>query len=218
MPDHQQIFEDWLAGKISDKQCAEQLQHDSVWYNRMQQTQALQQHARQPVYGNIPHIDTSTMFRQQWQTPAKPQRSWWPQLSLALSCCAMLISLSPLQLQLNDGSLALSWQKSSNNDTLTSVQTLLAQQQQAQQTWLAQQLQLQQQQSAAQLVLLKDYLQDEFQRGQRRDLLEVVDYLNQQREADWHYLQTNYQQMQASQRQPALTYPANYQDNGVVKP
>ncbi|MDX3773233.1 hypothetical protein QE250_03795 [Chromatiaceae bacterium AAb-1] len=217
MLNNQQIFEDWLAGKISRRQCATQLQNDPLWYSRMQQAEQLQHDAALPQHDEVPHTDSSALFSRYWSRPADTRRQWWPKLSLALSCCAVLISLSPLQLQLNNGSLALSWQQNSPADTQEAVNTLLAQQQQMQQRWFEQQMQLQQQQNAAQLVMLKDYLQDEFQRSQRSDLLEVVEYLNQQREADWHYLQTHYQPVQA-RYQPVSDYSRNVSDNGVVKP
>jgi len=214
MSNNQQIFEDWLDGKITDQQCASALQHDAVWYSRMQNAQALQSHAKAPHFEAVPDFDSSAVFAQQWQRP-RPQRSWWPQLSLALSCAAMLISLSPAKFQLQDGSLTLSWHNSQSEINNAVNHALLAYQKEQQQ-WLVQQLDTQQQSTNSQLVLLKDYLQDELKRDQRSDMLQLVEYLNQQRQADWQYWQENYQPMQAGYR-PANSYysPTN---TGVVKP
>ena len=89
--------------------------------------------------------------------------------------------------------------------------------QKEQQQWLVQQLDTQQQSTSSQLVLLKDYLQDELKRDQRSDMLQLVEYLNQQRQADWQYWQENYQPMQAGYR-PADSYYLTPTQSGVVKP
>jgi len=214
MSNNQQIFEDWLDGKITAEQCAMQLEHDPQWYARLQNTLALQADAKAPRFEPVPEFDSSALFAKQWQRP-KLQRSWWPQLSLALSCAAMLISLSPAKFQLQDGSLTLSWQNSQKEINNAVSHALLAYQKEQQQ-WLVQQLDTQQQSTSSQLVLLKDYLQDELKRDQRSDMLQLVEYLNQQRQADWQYWQENYQPMQAGYR-PASSYysPTN---TGVVKP
>ncbi|MFN6972552.1 MAG: hypothetical protein ACK4NN_16900, partial [Rheinheimera sp.] len=57
----------------------------------------------------------------------------------------------------------------------------------------------QQQQQATQLVLLKDYLTENEQKARRGDMIELVEYLNQQRQADWQYWQDNVQPTQARQ-------------------
>lgn len=215
MSNNQQIFEDWLNGNITEQQCAQQLQHDPVWYGRMQNTLALQRDAAMPQFEAIPQFDSSEFFARQWQRP-KPRRSWWSQLSLALSCAAMLISLSPARLQVNGGALTLSWQNT-QAEIDTAVTTALTTYQAQQQQWLAQQLDYQQQQHNAQLVVLKDYLQDELKRDQRDDMLQLVEYLNQQRQADWQYWQENYQPMQAIYR-PAQGNYFESSDNGVTNP
>ena len=215
MSNNQQIFEDWLAGKISTGECAELLQHDATWLTRMHNASALRADAARPEFDAVPQVDTSSIFANQWQR-SKPQRSWWPQISLALSCAAMLISLSPAQLQLKDGSLTLSWHNS-QQEIDSAVNKALVSYQQEQQQWLAQQLDFQQQNTSSQLILLKDYLQDELQRDQRSDMLQLVEYLNQQRQADWQYWQENYQPMQAGYR-PTDSYYLSPTNTGAVKP
>ena len=214
MSNNQQIFEDWLEGKLTEQQCQALLKDDATWLTRMASARALVQDATQPRFEAVPEFDSSALFAKQWQRP-KLQRSWWPQLSLALSCAAMLISLSPAKFQLQDGSLTLSWQNSQKEINNAVSHALLAYQKEQQQ-WLVQQLDTQQQSTSSQLVLLKDYLQDELKRDQRSDMLQLVEYLNQQRQADWQYWQENYQPMQAGYR-PASSYysPTN---TGVVKP
>ena len=142
MSNNQQIFENWLAGKISTGECAELLQHDATWLARMHNASALRADAARPEFNAVPQVDTSSIFANQWQR-SKPQRSWWPQISLALSCAAMLISLSPAQLQLKDGSLTLSWHNS-QQEIDSAVNKALVSYQQEQQQWLAQQLDFQQ--------------------------------------------------------------------------
>ncbi len=215
MSDNQQIFEDWLDGKITTRQCAAQLQHDALWYSRMQKTQALQADAQTPLFEPVPGFDSSALFARQWQRPA-PRRSWWPHISLALSCCALLISLSPARLELQHGSLILRWQDT-QSEINAALNHVLSGYQREQQHWLVQQLDDQQQSTHAQLLLLKDYLQHELQRDQRSDMLQLVEYLNQQRQADWQYWQENYQPMQAGYR-PADSYYLTPTTTGVVKP
>ena len=215
MSNNQQIFEQWLDGSISTEQCAAQLQHDPLWYERLQQAQAIRTDAMAPGFELIPDVDSSALFAKQWQRP-KPSRNWWPQVSLALSCAAMLISLSPAQFQLRDGSLTLSWHNP-KAEIDAAVDTALTAYQQQQRQWLAQQLDFQQQNTSSQLVLLKDYLQDELKRDQRSDMLQLVEYLNQQRQSDWQYWQDNYQPMQAGYR-PVDSYYLTPTNSGVVKP
>jgi hypothetical protein len=215
MSNNQQIFEDWLDGKLTEHECKRQLQHDTIWLARMHNAQTLRADAGVPRFEPVPEFDSSAVFAKQWQRHA-PQRSWWPQVSLALSCAAMLISLSPARLQLQEGSLTLRWHNT-QQDVNVAVNTALTAYQQEQQQWLAQQIDYQQQSTSAQLVLLKDYLQDELKRDQRNDMLQLVEYLNQQRQADWQYWQENYQPMQASYR-PAASYNLNPTATGVVKP
>ena len=223
MSDNQQIFERWLLGEISTEQCEAQLQHAPQWLARMANAQALQQDARRPMFDAVPEFDSSAAFARQWQR-SKPQRSWWPQLSLALSCAAMLISVSPARVELRDGSFTVRWQDT-QSEVDAAVSVALSTYQREQQQWLAQQLDFQQQNTSSQLVLLKDYLQDELKRDQRNDMLQLVEYLNQQRQADWQYWQDNYQPVQAPYR-PGNTY---YRDtdtgsnnrtpnNGVTNP
>jgi hypothetical protein len=215
MSNNQQIFEDWLDGNITEQQCRQQLQHEPQWLARIDNACALKLDAAAPRFEAVPEFDSSAIFAKQWQRP-KLQRSWWPQVSLALSCAAMLISLSPAQLQLKDGSLTLSWHNS-QDEVNSAVSSALTAYQLQQQQWLAQQLEYQQQNTSSQLVLLKDYLQDELKRDQRSDMLQLVEYLNQQRQADWQYWQQNYQPMQAGYR-PADSYFVNPTNTGVVKP
>jgi hypothetical protein len=215
MSNNQQIFEDWLEGKITEQQCQSLLQQDALWLERMQNARILRTDAAAPRYEAIAEFDSSAVFARQWQRP-KPRRSWWPQVSLALSCAAMLISLSPAQLQLRDGSLTLSWHNPSQ-EINAAVATALTAYQQEQQQWLVQQLDFQQQNTSSQLVLLKDYLQTELKQDQRSDMLQLVEYLNQQRQSDWQYWQENYQPMQANYR-PADSYYVNPTNTGVVKP
>lgn len=215
MSNNQQTFEDWLEGKITEQQCEALLQHDTNWLARMQNAKALRADAYAPQFEAVPEFDSSALFAKQWQRP-KAQRSWWPQLSLALSCAAMLISLSPAQFQLTDGSLTLSWHNT-RDEINTAVSTALTAYQQEQQQWLAQQLDFQQQNTSSQLVLLKDYLQDELKRDQRSDMLQLVEYLNQQRQSDWQYWQENYQPVQAGYR-PTDSYYLSPTNTGAVKP
>ena len=213
MSNNQQIFEDWLDGKITDSQCAAKLQYDTSWLEKMQTATMLRTDAQTPRFDAVPELDLSREFAKQWQRP-KPQRSWWPQLSLALSCAAMLISVSPAQFSVTDGSLTLSW-RDNQAEINQAVSAALATQQQEQQLWLAQQLDFQQQQTHSQLVLLKDYLQDELKSERRNDMLQLVEYLNQQRQSDWQYWQDNYQPVQASYR-PDNSYYLTPTQSGAV--
>src|SRR5690606_27899453 len=70
--------------------------------------QVLQRQAKAPFYAPVPEIDTMTMFAQQWQRPVKSS-NWWPKLSVAFSVVALVVSLSPLELQMQDSGLTLSW-------------------------------------------------------------------------------------------------------------
>ena len=128
----------------------------------------------------------------------------------------MLISLSPAHLEVRDGSLTLSW-RNTQQEIDNAVSSALTSYQLEQKQWLAQQLDYQQQNTSSQLVLLKDYLQDAFKREQRSDMLQLVEYLNQQRQADWQYWQENYQPMQANYR-PADTYYLSPTNTGAVQP
>lgn len=196
MLDNQQIFEAWLAGKITAAECEQQLSADSQWYGRFQAAQNIQRDAKTPMFDAVPDIDTSQLFRQQWgHRTAKT--AWWPKLSVGMSAMALVISMSPLQLQLQAGGLALRWNSVDEAAQQQQLNTMLAGFQQQQQLYLQQQLQLQQQQQATQLVMLKDYLSENEQKARRSDMLELVEYLNQQRQADWQYWQDNAQPSQA---------------------
>lgn len=206
MANNQQVFEAWLAGEISANACRQALAHDAQWLSRFETANSLQQLAGQPEYQPAPPIDTQTMFRQQWGRPPARQQQWWPKLSVAMSALAVLISISPLQLQVKSGSIALSWQQDNSESVQQQVALQLASYKTEQQQYLQQQLQLQQQQQTTQLVLLKDYLTENEQKNRRGDMLEMVEYLNQQRQADWQYWQDNFQP-----RQARLDYRPQYQ-------
>lgn len=204
MSDNQQIFDAWLAGKLTDSECQTALQHDAVWMSRMQMALTIQQLAAAPQFDAVPEVDTTRMFQQQWGRK-KAAFSWWPQLSVGMSAMALLISLSPLQLQSHDGGLTLRWGGNNEQHIQEQVTSLLASYKTEQQQYLQQTLQLQQQQQSAQLVLLKDYLTENEQKARRTDMLELVEYLNQQRQSDWQYWQDNAQPKQAS-----LDYSPDY--------
>ena len=197
MSDNQQIFDAWLAGKLSDSECQTALQHDAVWLSRLQMAMTLKHIAAAPQYDPVPEVDTSRMFQQQWGRK-KTTFSWWPQLSVGMSAVALLLSISPLQLQSHDGGLTLRWSGNNEQQIQQQVSSLLASYKTEQQQYLQQTLQLQQQQQSAQLVLLKDYLTENEQKARRTDMLELVEYLNQQRQSDWQYWQDNAQPKQAS--------------------
>ncbi len=204
MSDNQQIFDAWMAGKVTDNECQTALQKDAVWLARMEMALALQRMATAPKYDNVPEIDTSRMFQQQWGRK-KSTFSWWPQLSVGMSALALLISVSPLQLQHHDGGLTVSWGVNNEQQMQQQMTTLLASYKTEQQQYLQQTLQLQQQQQNAQLLLLKDYVTENEQKARRTDMLELVEYLNQQRQSDWQYWQENAQPKQAS-----LNYSPDY--------
>lgn len=195
MSNSQQIFEAWLAGKITASECEQQLDPQSEWLERFHTAQILQRQAKAPFFAPVPEIDTMSIFAQQWQRPAKSS-NWWPKLSVAFSVLALVVSLSPLELQMQDSGLTLSW-RGGQQMQQQQLETLLASYRKEQQDYLHTQLQNTQQQQASQLILLKDYLTEQQTKERRTDMLELVEYLNQQRQSDWHYWQENYQPSQA---------------------
>ena len=195
MSNSQQIFEAWLAGKITASECEQQLDPQSEWLERFHTAQILQRQAKAPFFAPVPEIDTMSIFAQQWQRPAKSS-NWWPKLSVAFSVLALVVSLSPLELQMQDSGLTLSWCGGQQMQQ-QQLETLLASYRKEQQDYLQTQLQNTQQQQASQLILLKDYLTEQQTKERRTDMLELVEYLNQQRQSDWHYWQENYQPSQA---------------------
>ncbi len=208
MLDNQQIFEAWLSGKITAAECEQQLRSDNQWYGRFLAAKNIRQDARAPMYDNVPDIDTSQLFRQQWGHKTA-KTAWWPRLSVGMSALALIISMSPLQLQLHGGGLALRWDSFDAAAQQQQLNTMLAGFQQQQQQYLQQQLQIQQQQQATQLVMLKDYLSENEQKARRSDMLELVEYLNQQRQADWQYWQDNAQPSQARLDYSSRSYLPN---------
>lgn len=197
MSNSQQIFEAWLAGKITASECEQQLDQKDEWYSRFQTAQIMQRQAKAPLFAAVPEVDTMSMFAQQWQRPAKSS-NWWPKFSVAFSALALVISLSPLELQMQDSGLTLSWRGQQQSiQQQQQVETLLASYRKEQQEYIQSQLQSTQQQQASQLVLLKDYLTERQTKERRTDMMELVEYLNQQRQSDWHYWQENYQPSQA---------------------
>jgi len=214
MSNSQQIFETYLAGKITAEECEQQLQ-EPEWLARLQTCQQLERQAKAPFYAEVPQIDSLTMFQQQWQRATPAKRDWWPRFSVAFSCLALVVSLSPLQFQMTDSGMSLTW---NNQQQLQQQQldTLLASYRKEQQDFVQQQLQTSQQQQASQLILLKDYLTEQQNKERRTDMLELVEYLNQQRQSDWNYWQENYQPSQARLDVNAM-YP-NQRNNGVVRP
>ena len=195
MSNSQQIFEAWLAGKITASECEQQLEPNTEWYSRFQTAQMLQRQAKAPFFAPVPEVDTMSMFTQQWQRPAKSS-TWWPKLSVAFSVVALVVSLSPLELQMQDRGLTLSW-RGEQQMQQQQLETLLAGYRKEQQDYIQTQLQSNVQQQASQLILLKDYLTEQQTKERRTDMLELVEYLNQQRQSDWHYWQDNYQPSQA---------------------
>lgn len=195
MSNSQQIFEAWLAGKLTASECEQQLDPQSEWLERFHTAQIVQRQAKAPFFAPVPEIDTMSIFAQQWQRPAKSS-NWWPKLSVAFSVLALVVSLSPLELQMQDSGLTLSW-RGGQQMQQQQLETLLASYRKEQQDYLQTQLQNTQQQQASQLILLKDYLTEQQTKERRTDMLELVEYLNQQRQSDWHYWQENYQPSQA---------------------
>lgn len=195
MSNSQQIFEAWLAGKMTASECEQQLDQNSEWYSRFQTAQMIQRQAKAPFFAPVPEVDTMSMFAQQWQRPAKSS-NWWPKLSVAFSVVALVISLSPLELQMQDSGLTLSW-RGGQQMQQQQLETLLASYRKEQQDYIQIQLQSNVQQQASQLIFLKDYLTEQQTKERRTDMLELVEYLNQQRQSDWHYWQDNYQPSQA---------------------
>ncbi|CAI3792578.1 hypothetical protein [Rheinheimera sp. MM224] len=215
MSNSQQIFEAWLAGKITASECEQQLDQNSEWYSRFQTAQMIQRQAKAPFFAPVPEIDTMSMFAQQWQRPAK-SNNWWPKLSVAFSVLALVVSLSPLEMQMQDGGLTLSW-RGGQQMQQQQLETLLASYRKEQQDYIQTQLQGNVQQQASQLILLKDYLTEQQTKERRTDMLELVEYLNQQRQSDWHYWQENYQPSQARLDTSAV-YNPDQQRSGVRKP
>lgn len=208
MSNSQQAFDAWLAGDLSTQACRNALAGDRAWLARFETAAQLQQLARQPDYQPVPDIDTSTMFRQQWGHKTARTGSWWPKLSVGMSALAVILSISPLKLQLQDGGVALRWNSVDEQLVQQQVAAQLASYRTEQQIYLQTQLQNQQQQQASQLILLKDYLTETEQKNRRGDMLELVEYLNQQRQADWQYWQDNVQPSQAR-----LEYSPNSRPN-----
>lgn len=208
MSNSQQAFDAWLAGDLSTQACRNALAGDRAWLARFETAAQLQQLARQPDYQPVPDIDTSTMFRQQWGHKTARTGSWWPKLSVGMSALAVILSISPLKLQLQDGGVALHWNSVDEQLVQQQVAAQLASYRTEQQIYLQTQLQNQQQQQASQLILLKDYLTETEQKNRRGDMLELVEYLNQQRQADWQYWQDNVQPSQAR-----LEYSPNSRPN-----
>ena len=111
MSNSQQVFDAWLAGDLTTDACRSALAHDPIWRARFETAAQLQQLARQPDYPPVPQVDTSTMFRQQWGHKTARATSWWPKLSVGMSAMALVISMSPLSLQMQNGGIALRWFK-----------------------------------------------------------------------------------------------------------
>lgn len=205
MSNSQQIFEAWLAGKITASECEQQLDQNTEWYSRFQTAQMIQRQAKAPFFAPVPDIDTMSVFAQQWQRPTQ-SHSWWPRLSVAFSALALVISLSPLEMQMQDSGLTLSW-RGGQQIQQEQLDTLLASYRKEQLDYIQIQLQNTQQQQASQLILLKDYLTEQQTKERRTDMLELVEYLNQQRQSDWHYWQENYQPSQARLDASAVVRP-----------
>jgi hypothetical protein len=215
MSNSQQIFEAWLAGKITASECEQQLDQNTEWYSRFQTAQMIQRQAKAPFFAPVPDIDSMSMYAQQWQRPTQ-SHSWWPKLSVTFSALALVISLSPLEMQMQDSGLTLSW-RGEQQIQQEQLDTLLASYRKEQLDYIQTQLQNTQQQQASQLILLKDYLTEQQTKERRTDMLELVEYLNQQRQSDWHYWQENYQPSQARLDASAVYNPIQ-QPGGVTKP
>lgn len=196
MSDSPRIFADFVEGRLTEAQCRQQLQHDPQWLARLDTCIRLQRVAQAPVYDAVPYVDTRNMFQAQWGHQAPQRRDFWPKLAVACSMMAIAISLSPLKLQVNDGSIAMHWGQQDAKQ-VEQVTQMLASYRLEQQDYLQKHLQLQQQQQASQLILLKDYLTEAEQKNRRSDMLELVEYLNMQRQADWQYWQDHAQPSQA---------------------
>lgn len=211
MSDSPQIIADFLDGKLSEQACRQALQADPSALASFETSLLLRQIANAPRYDAIPYIDTRTMYQAQWGHVNKTNDRW-PKLAVACSILAMVVSLSPLQLQVQDGALALSWaganQQQLNAQLDQRLTTMLASYKTEQQLYLQQQLQTQQQQQTTQLILLKDYLTESEQKNRRNDMLELVEYLNNQRQADWDYWQTQARPQQASVTYSPLNVPS----------
>ncbi|WP_419569638.1 hypothetical protein [Rheinheimera sp.] len=213
MSNSQQIFEAYLAGKITADECAQQLQQEPQWLARLETSRMLERQAKAPFYAPVPEVDSMAMFQQQWQRSSPAKKDWWPRLSVAFSCLALVVSLSPLQFQLGETGLTLSWNNQQQIQQ-QQLETLLASYRKEQHDYVQQQLSTSTQQQASQLILLKDYLTEQQNKDRRTDMLELVEYLNQQRQSDWNYWQENYQPSQARLDVGAI-YP-NQQRNGAV--
>lgn len=196
MSDSPRIFADFVEGRLTEAQCRQQLNADAQWLARLDTCIRLQRVAKAPAYDAVPYVDTRSMFQAQWGHQAAQRQDFWPKLAVACSLMAIAISLSPLKLQVNDGSIAMHWGQHDAKQ-VEQVTQMLASYRLEQQDYLQKHLQLQQQQQASQLILLKDYLTEAEQKNRRSDMLELVEYLNMQRQADWQYWQDHAQPSQA---------------------
>ena len=201
MSNSQQVFDAWLAGDLTTDACRKALSADPVCGRVLRRPPSCNNWRGSRIMRPVPQVDTSSMFRQQWGHKTARTTSWWPRLSVGMSALALVNSMSPLSLQIQNGGIALRWSEVDPLEMQLQVQQQVAAQlasyKTEQQQYLQTQMQTQQQQQASQLILLKDYLTEAEQKNRRGDMLELVEYLNQQRQADWQYWQDNVQPTQA---------------------
>lgn len=197
MSDSPRIFADFVEGRITEAQCRQLLSADAEWLARVDTCVRLQRVAKAPHYDMVPYIDTQSMFRAQFGHKPARQTDFWPKLAVACSFVAIALSLSPVKLQVRDGSIAVHWNQHDPIAAEQQMTTMLANYRIEQQEYLQKQLQLTQQQQASQLILLKDYLTETEQKNRRSDMIELVEYLNSQRQSDWQYWQDHAQPSQA---------------------
>jgi hypothetical protein len=154
---------------------------------------------------------------------AKSSKRWWhwqglPALSLGTSMLAVVMVLSGLQIDSNDGALTISFSKGYDNSKVEQlVNSKLQQYQQNQQLALntfAQTLQRQQLDASTQLT---QYLLTSSRQERKEDFAELIKFVNQQRGDDqlFYVRQLNKLQQEINDADKSLEWPAGSNDTQI---
>ena len=199
MPDREQIFEQWLAGKLTTEQRQQaevELAKEPVFKARMETARSMQHMADMATNEPAPEWDRGGAFEENHQP-------WWqwqgfPALSMAFSCAAIMLVLLRVELTMTNDGMLLSFAGSKNNseklvELVDERLNDFALQQQVTLANFNADIVAQQQQSNLQLA---SYILETSRQERKEDISDFVSYIGQQRKDDQLQQRIQYQQLE----------------------
>lgn len=200
----------WLEGQLSDeeqRQFQQACSEDTDFAQRVATAARIEAMAQEPDSEPVPHWDIAATMgpqsqRESQNTPWWAWRGWSP-VSMAMSCCAIALLSLQAEFKVEQGAVTLSFAQQPDVQAVqTQVTDAMQQYEQRQQQLLQQQrVQLQEQQLALNTQLTR-YLLDTSRQERREDIVELIKFVNQQRDDDQLFYARQLNQLQEAIYEP----------------